>query len=112
MSALTGYELPEKAGSDDVLQVAELRAAIELALDAFVAEHGDQVPVEHDHYWHLPVDSAFDLRGEPRELSVGQVSDDLDEIRGIVAEAGATPAWHALSHVIGLLRLLEKAARP
>ena len=109
---MTSNDFLENAGSDDVLQIAELRAAIGLALDAFVAEHGDQVPAEHDHYWHLPVDSAFDLRGEPRELSVGHVSDDLDEIRGIVAEADATPAWHALSHVVGLLRLLEKAARP
>ncbi|MGW2092641.1 hypothetical protein [Promicromonospora sukumoe] len=112
MSAETSNEHPEQAGSDDVLQIAELRAAIELALDAFVTEHGDQVPLEHDHYWHLPVDAAFDLRSEPRELSVGQVSDDLDEIRGFVAEADASPAWHALSHVIGLLRLLEKVARP
>lgn len=105
-------QVPEDATPDDVLRVAELRAAIELALDAFVTEHGDEVAVEGDHYWHLPVDVAFDLWSESRELTVGQLSDDVDEIRGFVANDDATPAWHALAHVIGLLRLLEKVARP
>lgn len=95
----------------DVLRVAELRSAIELAIDAFVSEHGDEIPVDHDYYWHLPVDSAFDLSSDPRELTMGQLSDDLDEIRGFVANDDATPAWHALAHVIGLLRLVEKVAR-
>jgi len=98
--------------SYDVLRVSDLRAALGLALDAFEAEHGREVAVERDHYWHLPVEASFDLSREPRALTVGQVSDDLEEVRGFVAEGDAGPAWHSLAHAISLLRVLEDAARP
>ncbi|MBO0922246.1 hypothetical protein J1G42_15600 [Cellulomonas sp. zg-ZUI222] len=97
--------------SDDVLRVADLRAALALALDAFEAEVGPEVPLDHDHYWHLPVDASFDLSREPQEHTVGQIIDDLHEAQGLVADGDAFPAWHALNHAIGLLRLLEHAAR-
>ena len=95
-----------------VLRVPDLRAALALALDAFEAEHGQEVVVAHDHYWHLPVAASFDLSREPTDLTVGQVSDDLTEIEGLLAAGEAQPAWHSLNHAIGLLRLLEATARP
>ncbi|WP_213283357.1 hypothetical protein [Cellulomonas hominis] len=94
------------------LRIADLRTALGLALDAFEEERGSEVAIEHDHYWHLAVDASFDLSREPTRLSVGQVSDDLAEIRSLVATGDASPAWHAISHVIGLLRVVEDAARP
>jgi len=97
--------------SDDVLRIADLRAALALTLDAFEAEVGPEVPLDHDHYWHLPVHASFDLSREPQEHTVGQVSDDLAETRCLLADGDAFPAWHALNHAIGLLRLLEHAAR-
>ena len=97
--------------SDHALRVADLRAALLLALDAFEAEVGPEVPLDQDHYWHLPVDAAFDLSREPPAHTVGQISDDVAEARVLLADGGASPAWHALNHTIGLLRLLEHAAR-
>jgi hypothetical protein len=93
-----------------VLRVADLRAALALALDAFEAEVGPEVPIDLDHYWHLSVAASFDLSREPQEHTVGQITDDLHEAHGLVADGDAFPAWHALNHVIGLLRLLEHAA--
>lgn len=101
--------------SRTVLRVADLRAVLGLTLDAFEAEHGQEIEVARDHYWHLPVDASFDVSHAPdvAVLTVGQVSDDLAEIHGFLAKNDAGPgAWHALSHVIGLLRLAEDAARP
>jgi hypothetical protein len=101
--------------SDAVLRIADLRAALGLALDAVEAEQGDDIVIAHDHYWHLPVETSFDLSREPTDLTdltVGQVSDDLAEVRSLLGGAEAEPAWHAISHVIGLLRLVEDAVRP
>lgn len=95
----------------DSLRIDDLRAALALALDAFEAERGPEIAVEHDLYWHLPVDASFDLSREPTALTVGHVSDDLQETRELLARRGAGPAWHALSHAGGLLRLVEDAAR-
>ncbi|GAA3520137.1 hypothetical protein [Nocardioides daeguensis] len=98
--------------SPDVLRVADVRTAVALALDAFESEQGSHIRIGHDHYWHLPVGTAFDLSREPSTLTVGQVSDDLNELQEINASGDAAPSWHGLAHVIGLLRLMEMAALP
>src|SRR5436190_4157372 len=91
--------------------IADLRSSLCRALDAAEAGLGPEVAVGVDHYWHLPVEEAFDLASEPQTFTVGQVSDDLDEAvhddRGNVPEG----AWHDLSHLIGVLRTLEFVAR-
>ena len=47
---------------------------------------------------------------EPPELTVGQLSDDLDVITA-TEEPNPAETWHGLSHLIGLLRAVELAAR-
>ncbi len=100
--------------SKDVIQVEELRAAIGVALDQFVAVYGSEVVIRPDRtgYWHLWVEDAFDLLHKPAKHTIGDVSEDLAEIRQILAaDDPYLPAWHTLFHVNGLLRYLEDAAR-
>lgn len=92
------------------VSIEELRAAANRALDAAEAYLGPEVRLTVDYYWHLPSESAFDLNIEPTALTVGQVSDDIEAVRG-PSDAGAETAWHHLSHVVGVLRALEQAAR-
>lgn len=70
--------LPGMAESITVT-IADLRAALSRVLDATEARLGPEVSLAVDHYWHLPVEDAFDLANEPQTFTVGQVSDDLDE---------------------------------
>lgn len=51
------------------------------------------------------------MAAEPRAFTVGQVSDDLEEAVQDEHEPLSGDAWHDLSHVIGILRALELAAR-
>lgn len=62
-----------------VLNVDALRTAPGRALDAVEAQLGGEVVLVNDYYWHLPVESAFDMNHEPERdsLTVGQLSDDL-----------------------------------
>jgi hypothetical protein len=48
---------------------------------------------------------------EPHAFTVGQVSDDLEETMQDEHERFPEAAWHELSHLIGVLRALELAAR-
>lgn len=91
--------------------IADLRSALGRALDAIEARLGPEVSLAVDHYWHMPVEDAFDLTSEPTTFTVGQVSDDLDA--AMHDEPGGPPeaAWHELSHLIGVLRAFEFAAR-
>jgi hypothetical protein len=47
---------------------------------------------------------------ELRELTVGQLSDDLDAVRD-PNDGISESAWHDLMHLVGVLRALELAAR-
>jgi hypothetical protein len=49
--------------------------------------------------------------GEPHTLTVGQVSDDLEETVQDEHERLPEEAGHDLSHLVGVLRALELAAR-
>ena len=98
--------------SDDVLRIEELRTAVGLALDQFVAEFGAEVPIRRSLYWHLDVEESFDMSREPSGFTVGSAIDDIAEVGQLVAERRLFPSRHTLMHVIGLLRMLENAARP
>jgi hypothetical protein len=93
-----------------VIRMDELRAALGRALIAAEKRLGAEVALEDDHYWHLPVDEAFDMTQEPASLTVGQLSDDLENLRG-PGDLGPETAWHELSHLVGLLRALERLAK-
>lgn len=98
---------------DDPLRVSipDLRAALNRALDTTQALLGAEITVPVDYYWHVPVEAAFDMANEPELLTVGQVSDDIAEIVHDDHDRVAEEAWHDLSHLVGVLRALEFAAR-
>ena len=80
------------------------------ALTATEQRFGSEVAVQDDYYWHLQVDDAFDMSREPASLTVGQLSDDLTHVRE-ASDVGPETVWHELSHLVDLLRALERLAR-
>lgn len=93
-----------------VIRMEDLRAALSRALIAAEERLGADVALADDHYWHLPVDEAFDMTREPASLTVGQLSDDLENLRE-AGEVEPETAWHELSHLVGLLRAVERLAK-
>ena len=93
-----------------IVSISDLRVALNKAMDATEARLGPEVSFAADHYWHLPVADAFDLASEPTTFTVAQLSDDVESIHE-PSEAMAETAWHDLSHLVGVLRALELAAR-
>lgn len=93
------------------MSIADLRTAVLRTLDVVEKRLGADVRLDVDHYWHLPADAAFNMTEEPQEFTTGQVSDDLDEAVRDTSERHPDEAWHELSHLVGVLRALEFAAR-
>jgi len=88
------------------IDLNQLRAALTRVLDACEEQFGSRVIVDGDYFfWHVPVDSAFDMCKQPAEFTVGQLSDDLHATSGEMVDP--LTAWHELAHLIGLLRALE-----
>lgn len=93
-----------------VVNLDELHTALGHVLSAVKARLGDEVVLDHDYYWHLPVESAFDMIREPENLTVGRISDDLSAASSSTRPEPLT-AWHELAHLIGLLRAVEIQSR-
>lgn len=93
------------------VNIADLRSALSRALDATADRLGPELSLAADHYWHLPVEDAFDLTSEPKTFTVGQLSDDVESIHES-SNTTAETTWHDLLHLVGVLRALELAARP
>jgi hypothetical protein len=97
----------------DTILVEELRAAMERILVAVERVHGELITLDQDYYWHLPVEDAYEMRRTPTVNEVGQVSDDVAEIKQSLTSGNEVfSIWHDLSHLIGVLRVVEKLSVP
>lgn len=92
-----------------ILSVSELRVVAAKLLDAIEARFGPQIELGADHYWLIEADEAFDLSQEPA-VNAGQLSDDLESVRGMANPAPAELA-HDLDHLVGLLRRVSALSR-
>lgn len=99
---------------DSGITVSEIRAALGFVLDAVERDHGPRLVFDHDYYWSLPVTSSLVMSAPAPTLTVGQVSDDIEEARNIAAASASevVAPWHALAHLIGILRAVEDLSLP
>ncbi|MEV0715678.1 hypothetical protein [Asanoa sp. NPDC050611] len=66
--------------------VADLRAALARLLDAVEGEHGPEVDLDADFYWTVAQDnSAYRFDTANPALTVGSLSDDVDELAALPA---------------------------
>ena len=73
---------------------------------------GAVVEIDADHYWLIDGADALDLNREPK-LSVGQISDDVAELRAMKCRASdELIVWYDLKHLVGLLDALASADLP
>lgn len=95
------------------IEVQELRLALTCLLDAVEARFGATVDLRADGYWTLDLTRSFDLHAEQGAgLMVGQLSDDVRELRELLRRPDALTLWHDLSHVVGILRRIAALDLP
>lgn len=71
------------------IDIGELRSIVAVLLDS-AEECGKQIDVSADYYWDVPKESRYDTYDPPPELTIGQLSDDWNELQRI--RRGQTPA--------------------
>ena len=91
------------------IQISELRVWSSAIFDAAGACRVDTVNMDAQHYWKL--DTAEVWSGKPPEPCIGDLLDDVADIRRDVAEPDLVVrgayAWHTLDHFIGVLTKLS-----
>lgn len=73
------------------IQVSEIEKAVARLLEALREREGEVVELpESDYYWAIPPEEMFDPYHKPEGCTLGQLSDDLEELGRIAG--GQAPA--------------------
>jgi len=62
------------------VNIDELNKIITLLLSNLRNNKGNEVELKNDYYWDISKDQLYNPYDDPSEISLGQLSDDLNEI--------------------------------
>ena len=85
------------------ISVAELRAVANQLFDHLEVRQGEQLEIATDYYWAIPRATRNDPTATPHDLTIGQLSDDLRELRRILNHE-SEPINYALVWLAAVLR--------
>lgn len=92
--------------------LSELLKLCERTLSALRTEKGDRVRIRRDFYWHIPAETKYFVYSEPGELTIGQLSDDLERTRGLLYSETAGVPIEALGWLGRILEAVEAEIAP
>jgi len=68
---------------------------------------GDEIILSsQDYYWQIGLDDMYDVEQEPKELMIGQISDDWSELKRLLVNADDAISYD-LVRLGELLKLLK-----
>jgi hypothetical protein len=85
------------------VRIEELRRAANLIIDHLEEIGVTFVDIDEDHYWDISPENLYQVYEQPAALSIGQLSDDVAEIRAI-ASGSKKPLAFALTWLAPILR--------
>ena len=88
-----------------LIQLEELRAALNILLDHANALRGGAIEVSEDLYWFVPQERLYDPTAEPTGLTLGSLKEDWSEVLAIGAGAKA-PIGYGLVWASTVLRAI------
>lgn len=95
----------------EYLQISTLllREAFDVLLQHIEEVEGREIQVEHDYFWSIPAENIYDIYHEPRNFTIGQLSESVGHLQEFVANSeGVIPyglVWlsdvlRAVGHVV------------
>lgn len=81
----------------------ELRKAMEALLSHLERSGHATVDLDQDYYWSITPEQRYDPYSEPKQLSIGQLTDDWAEVNA-VAQGEKEPVGFALVWLASILR--------
>lgn len=81
----------------------ELREAANLLFDHLVQAGHQKVFLSHDYYWSVPKEAEYDPYKQPTLLTLGQLSEDMDHLKGLLI-GDQEPLAYALLWLASILR--------
>jgi hypothetical protein len=90
--------------------VAELRATAELLFSHLESKGIRSFTFSEDYYWDVPADLRYDQYDKPTQHTIGQLADDLAELRRMKDGSRPVIAW-GLVWLAALLRRVGETVK-
>ena len=87
------------------VRVSELRRAANVLFDHLERLGHAEIEVDSDYYWSIPNEKLYSVYEDPSDFTVGQLSEDLENVKAIVAGT-KVPIAYGLVWLSTLLRFI------
>ena len=87
------------------VNVVQLRAVADKLFAHLLTSGHEVLSLPYDHYWSIPKEKLYDPYSQPSELTLGQLSDDLAELKRIYNDQ-AEPLSYALVWLAAVIRAI------
>lgn len=88
------------------LTIDELNKIFNLIILHLKSLNISNIELKHDFYWEIDIDEQFDITKQPSIDAIGQISDDLDEIKKYLNEERQLDIF-ALERLVAILTLIN-----
>lgn len=89
------------------LQVAQIKSAMEQIFQ-YLAQNGiEEIDFKEDYYWNIPDHLLYNVTDDPKETTIGQLTDDYAEVLSDLQNREISS--HTISHMVPLLRYISKS---
>ena len=92
------------------ISIAELKTASNLLLQHLEACGVESIEMTEDFYWEVPQELRYDQYDEPKKFEVGQLSDDVYELKRLI-NGDAPPMGFGLVWLSSIFRRIGEASR-
>lgn len=87
------------------INIDDLQKITFLLLSRLKDSKGNEVEVEHDFYWNISEAEIYDPYIEPKTLTLGQLSDEWNELTRL--KNSAPPLPHDIGRIAAILKALS-----
>ena len=87
------------------VNIDEIQKITSLLLSKLKESKGNEIEINNDYYWEISNEELYNPYEEPRNITLGQLSDDLDEVHRILQSDDAI--MYDLKRIAGILKTLS-----
>lgn len=87
------------------VNIDEIQKITSLLLSKLKESKGNEIEISNDYYWDISQDELYSPYEEPKNVTLGQLSDDLEEVQRLIKSDDAI--MYDLNRLSNILKVLS-----
>jgi hypothetical protein len=87
------------------VNIEEIQKITSLLLSKLKESKGNEIEISNDYYWDISQDELYSPYEEPKNITLGQLSNDLEEVQRLVKSDDAI--MYDLKRLSNILKVLS-----